>query len=309
MKTLLFFLFITIQAHALFFPSGRKYPDPVELSEQMLPTPPKQKFGSCHIHAAVEAAEGACYRKTHEHFDISTGYQFYRHNRELIENPKSYPFVSPPPEGTFSNNDGGFYEDTIDRIRSGNVMLSSQFSMKDFSRAVAPEVQIQKSFARLTKAQRKIELERFEQTMRLRLSEDLDLEVLASKSGNLIVTPSGYEYQLKNNPDNPLSRCDFDSLKRIDFEMTAERAVALIANGIPFLCKFFTDPDNKNEGQHIVLFVGYEFDQNSEYNVSFSTPDHDSKSKLDKGWSPECTQASVVYNAEESELVEQLIKL
>jgi hypothetical protein len=115
-------------AQALNF-GPREYPEQVQLKAALPTRPAIQKYGACHVYAAVVAAQATCYRKTQKVLPLSVGYLFYRHLRTEATSSGNDYFLSNLHDSLFSNNDAGDYAITLNRIQNNSVTLDDEYSM------------------------------------------------------------------------------------------------------------------------------------------------------------------------------------
>tara|TARA_B110001454_G_scaffold181094_1_gene174974 strand:- start:25783 stop:26718 length:936 start_codon:yes stop_codon:yes gene_type:complete len=301
------FISISLLANnRIHFSTGRTYPPSVTL-ETSLPTPAKvQQYGECHILAAVTAAEAACFRHTRKKFSLSSAFQFYRHIRAQLENPNSRSFLTRFNDGQFSQNDAGIFETTLERIQNDNVMLESEYTMTQFNQAATTALKIRNQYWDLYFSKNNPNQFEFENKMRKQLTADLDESV---KSVNPLVISkdeTGWTQIVSKIARHPLQACEFPKLNIMHFKVTPERAVALINNGIPFICQTKL---GGTRGQHVVLYAGYKLSPSHHENLTFNVRDSRLSRLVDTGWAPYCVRAVVVFNPEERNTVLKSINL
>lgn len=303
--TLILSLFFIFSAHGqrIHFENGHSYPAAVGLTASEKWGNGQQTYGECHVQAAVSAAKAACYRRTGRVFDISTGYLFYRHIRTELANWNNEYFLSTLYPELFSQNDAGIFEITLSRIKNGSVMLNSEYSMRDFTKAVASPLKVRSQFWHLKETGRNPNTKEFERQLRSELTTALDQSLIQKNPKLMIQAEHGFNHIIFNQPSHPLNACGFSDLQMTEFALTPERAVALINNAIPFICQTSISGSG---GQHVVLFAGYRYSKGYAENLSFTVIDS-RLTRLDTGWAPYCHRAVVLYYPSEATIVQQSI--
>lgn len=273
------------------FSTGRSYPNNVTLEMSLVNPAKVQYFGECHIHASIVAAEAACFRHTRQKFSLSPAYFFNRHLRTETDDLNNQPFLTMFRDGQFSQNDAGFYETTLKRIQTGNVMLETDYTMANLNNATSDAQKVRKQYWKLFFAKKHPNETEYENKMRSELAIRLDQSV--EKAAGKVT-------------GQPAQACEFEKLQFMNFNVTPERAVALITSGIPFICQAKL---GGTSGQHVVLFAGYQYAPGYSDNLSFKVRDSRLSRLLDTGWAANCLQATVVFYPNERRTVLKSINL
>lgn len=302
-------IFLPVFAERINFGGTRTYPPDVTLESSLPQYPKQQRYGDCHIQAAIVAVEAACFRKTNQKFSLSDAYFFYRHLRTEITNFGNASFLTDLKDGQFSQNDAGDYQITLDRIKNDNAMLGSEYNMIHFGDAIKGPLKTRAKYWQLRNSKKEPNEAEFETKMRAELATSLDESLQKVAHGKLVAENrgyGGYVHLVNKVANHPLQACEFSKLKTVDFTMTAERAVALITNAIPFICQTSIEGQG---GEHVVLFAGYTYAPGYRENLSFKVRDSRLHYLLDSGWAPYCARATVVYNPTEEAVVLKSISL
>jgi len=107
--------------------NGKTYPVEVDLSTQLTRPNKLQVGGTCHVHAAVDLFEAACYRATGEHVNLSEAYLSYRHLRNRLNKTIGTNLIGKTIKPRFlTSRDGGWGGNTLDRILNHSVCTEEE---------------------------------------------------------------------------------------------------------------------------------------------------------------------------------------
>ncbi len=269
----------------------RTYPLGVTLERQV--SARVQKYGACHVFAAVAAVHAACFRRTMEALPISEGYLFARHLRGEIENPKAESFLQIDFETLFSNNDAGHFSTTLERVRHGDVRLDHEYAMSDLDRNLRLAVAIREEFWNLRPKKLSIQRREYEERMRDRLRYDIDSEMAA---------------RFSSKPLEPaVMRCATHTLETRYVTLTPERAVRLINAAFPIICQFHDSPPSTSS--HVYLLIGYRENGDFPGNLELLARDSRSPDVVRFGRELNCYQSAVVYGPEEQLRLDEALSI
>lgn len=269
----------------------RTYPLGVTLESQV--SVKMQKYGACHVFAAVSSAQAACFRRTSKILPISEGYLFARHLRAEVENPKAYSFLTIDFASLFSNNDAGYYGTTLSRIEQGDVRLDSEFSMIDMGPVLNRSTATRTEFWKLPPVRQATYRDAYETRMRTELRQDIDTEINS---------------RLFSRPTDPsVAACAPQTLRHRSVLLTPEKLVRLINAAFPVICQFHDSPPSTSS--HVDVVIGYR--ENSLYpdKLELMTRNSNSPDLVEFGQKLNCYDAAVVYGKEEEARLEEALSI
>jgi hypothetical protein len=264
------------------FGSARTYPPAVTLAAQF--SVRSQKYGSCHVFAAVAATQAACYRRTSAVLPISEGYLFALHLRAAAVNPTSEPFLAMRFASLFSENNAGAYVRTFERIQDGQVRLDREYAMSDLDRDLARAEATRAEFLKLKGEIQNEARDSFETRMRSEITADIDGTV-AVRIGVRPVEPE-------------VAKCQPQTLRIRNIQPTSERIVRLINSGFPVICQFHDSPPSSSS--HVYVLAGYRHNNGFKDDLELFARNSLSAQVLEYGRPLNCYAASVIYAPEET---------
>ena len=259
----------------------RTYPRGVTLERQV--SARVQKYGACHVFAAVASVQAACFRRTMQVLPISEGYFFARHLRSETENQKAAPFLQIDFESLFSNNDAGHFSTTLARVQQGDVRLDSEYLMSDLDQNLRRSIAIRDEFWKLPVVERSIRRREYETRMQGELRDDIDHELAA---------------RFHSKPLEPaVMKCSTHTLATRYVTLTPERVVRLINAAFPVICQFHDSPPSTSS--HVYVLIGYRENSLFPENLELLARDSGSPDVVRFGRELNCYEAAVVYGPEE----------
>ncbi len=276
------------------FDMKRSYPASVVLTPQLPTSVHNELYGTCHIQAAVSAFNAACWRRTGVLFQTSVAYLFYRHYSDVLSGYGVLDlFLTDLKQGQFTENDAGDFAMSLDRIKSGSLMLESDFSMKNMTSAFQKALQVRAEFWSKAAVDRVGIQSQYEEKMKSILRIDLDISLRQAAGPRATKAQNGWEFKLASNPQYPLMACHTEELRVLVLTLNAERMVRLLNAGFPILCQFRQTPTNPKSGSHVTLISGYSYQSKT---FQFLHRDSLLPNLLAQKSAVDCYRASVVYN-------------
>ncbi len=287
------------------FGGERTYPTSVVLSSQLPRQVQNDIYGTCHIQVASWAFNSACWRRTGVLFQSSVAYLFYRHYSDVLSGQGVLDsFLVDHNQGQFTENDAGDYALSIERIKSGSLLLESDFNMKIMTQAFQNAKVFRTNYLKLNPSDRIKVATQYEEKMKSILSFDMDQLFRTNIRGRISKAKSGFEFLMRENPTHPLNSCRTEELQILNLNLTPERAVRLINGGFPIICQFYSVAMKPQSGSHVTLIAGYTYHTN---NLQFFHRDSTNAKLLSPMRGVDCYRASVVFNLSEQENLQKAL--
>lgn len=244
---------------------GRLFPTTVDLTPEFPANEECQFGGTCHIYTATGLFGHACYRVTGKWLNLDEGYLFALHVYEFFKvipfDEKGFKggvsyetYLAWRKYGALTVNDGGNPKDSIDRICSGNCVVSGirEGVLLNKSGGRMPWNELGELYEeKLTAALKNNNFREFHKKW-MEFFEIMLKNHGAKESANKTLTVT---------PPAELKECLEG--RKWDFQSRAwdpELAHALIAKGVPFACAGnYSGPSIRGiDASHVTVVTGYE---------------------------------------------------